>query len=96
MTPRQVAVTVDCADAPHLAAFWERLLGYTRRPAAPGGPYVTIERGDGGPDGPPFVTCQTVPEPKEAKARLHLDSSSIKRAYLSRDDGGWSIVGLTQ
>ena len=73
MTPRQVAVTVDCADASNLAAFWERFLGYTRRPAAPGSPYVTIERGDDGPDGPPFVTFQTVPEPKEAKARLHLD-----------------------
>ena len=34
MTPRQVAITVDCPDAPHLAAFWERFLGYTRRPAA--------------------------------------------------------------
>jgi hypothetical protein len=42
MIPRQVAITVDCADAPHLAAFWERFLGYTRRPAAPGSPYVTI------------------------------------------------------
>ena len=48
MTPRQVGVTVDCADAAHLAAFWERFLGYTRRFAAPGSPYVTIDRGDDG------------------------------------------------
>ena len=73
MTPRQVGVTVDCADAAQLAAFWERFLGYARRPVAPGSPYVTIERRDDGPDGPPFVTFQTVPEPKEGKARLHLD-----------------------
>ena len=73
MTPRQVGITVDCADAPHLAAFWERFLGYTRRFVAPGSPYVTIDRGDDGPDGPPFLTFQTVPEPKEAKVRLHLD-----------------------
>ena len=73
MTPRQVGITVDCADADHLAAFWERFLGYTRRSATPGSPYVTIDRGDDGPDGPPFLTFQTVPEPKKAKVRLHLD-----------------------
>ena len=73
MTPRQVGITVDCADADQLAAFWERFLGYTRRSAAPGSPYVTIDRGDDGPDGPPFLTFQTVPEPKETKVRLHLD-----------------------
>ena len=73
MTPRQVGVTVDCADAAQLAAFWERFLGYAQRPRGPGSAYVTIERRDDGPDGPPFVTFQTVPEPKEGKARLHLD-----------------------
>ena len=73
MTPRQVGITVDCADAADLAAFWERFLGYTRRSAAPGSPYVTIDRGNDGPDGPPFLTFQTVPEPKHAKVRLHLD-----------------------
>lgn len=72
-TPKQIGITVDCPDAALLAAFWERFLGYTRRPGSSGGPYVTIERGDPGPDGPPFVTFQTVPEPKAAKVRLHLD-----------------------
>jgi hypothetical protein len=71
--PKQIGITVDCPDAAHLAAFWERFLGYTRRPGSTAGPYVTIERGDHGTDGPPFVTFQTVPEPKTAKARLHLD-----------------------
>ncbi len=73
MTPRQVGVTVDCPDAQRLAAFWERFLGYTRRSGATGSTYVTIERRDDGPDGPPLVTFQTVPELKEGKARLHLD-----------------------
>src|SRR3954452_20837422 len=73
MTPRQIGITVDCADADQLAAFWEHFLGYTRRRASPGSPYVTIARGDDGPDGPPFVTFQAVPEPKAAKVRLHLD-----------------------
>ena len=34
---------------------------------------MTLERGDGAPDGPPSITFQTVPEPKLSKARLHLD-----------------------
>ena len=67
MVPRQVGITVDCADAAQLASFWERFLGYTRRPGNPGSPYVTIERGDDGPDGPPLLTFQTVPEPKQSK-----------------------------
>ena len=70
---KQIGITVDCPDAAQLAGFWERFLGYTRRPGANAGPYVMIERGDQGADGPPFVTFQTVPEPKSAKARLHLD-----------------------
>jgi hypothetical protein len=73
MVLRQIAVTVDCADASQLASFWAQFLGYTQRPANPGSPYVTIERGPNSPDGPPLVTFQTVPEPKQAKARLHLD-----------------------
>lgn len=71
--PTQIGVTVDCPDAAQLATFWERCLGYTRRPGAPGGPYVTLERGEEAPDGPPLITFQTVPEPKTSKARVHLD-----------------------
>jgi hypothetical protein len=73
MVPRQIGITVDCADAGQLALFWERFLGYKQRPANAGSPYVTIERGPNGPDGPPLLTFQTVPEPKQTKARLHLD-----------------------
>lgn len=70
---KQIGITVDCPDADALAAFWEGCLGYRRRPGAPGGPYVTLVRGDDSPDGPPMLTFQTVPEPKTAKARIHLD-----------------------
>ena len=70
---KQIGITVDCPDADQLAEFWERCLGYARRPGAPGGPYVTLERVDGSPDGPPVVTFQSVPEPKTSKARIHLD-----------------------
>jgi glyoxalase superfamily protein len=70
---KHIGITVDCPDADQLAEFWERCLGYARRPGAPGGPYVTLERVDGSPDGPPVVTFQSVPEPKTSKARIHLD-----------------------
>src|SRR4029078_9999809 len=73
MALRQVGITVDCADAAQLASFWERFLGYTRRPGNPGSPYVTIERGDDGPDGSPILTLQTAPAPKRAKARPPID-----------------------
>jgi hypothetical protein len=72
MTLRQVGITVDCEDAAELAAFWERFLGYSRRPGPSGSPYVTLQR-EGTTDGPPSVTFQTVPEPKTVKARVHLD-----------------------
>jgi hypothetical protein len=92
---KQIAVTVDCPDAAQLASFWERFLDYTRRPGAPGGPYVTLERGDGSPDGPPLLTFQTVPEPKTSKARLHV----VERAHPLVDDmqaAGASLLSRTE
>jgi hypothetical protein len=71
--PHQIGITVDCSDAEELAGFWERFLGYARRPCAAGRPYVTLEREDGGVDGPPLLTFQTMPEPKTSKTRIHLD-----------------------
>src|SRR4051812_25620179 len=66
--PKRIGITVDCPDAAELATFWERCLGYTRRPGASGGPYVTLERGDGSPDGPPLLTFQTVPETEDVQS----------------------------
>lgn len=95
---KQIGVTVDCPDAAQAAAFWERFLGYERRPSTPGGPYVTLERRDGAPDGPPIVTFQTVPEPKTTKARVHLDLF-VEQAGALVDEmtaAGASIVTRTE
>ena len=70
--PKRIGITIDCPDPEQLAAFWERFLGYVRRPGPPGGPYVTIERADGS-DGPPHLTFQRVSEAKVSKVRTHLD-----------------------
>ena len=67
-----IGVTMDCPDPDLAAAFWETFLGYRRRPSRPDSPYVTLERPEGS-DGIALVTFQRVPEPKTAKARLHLD-----------------------
>ena len=97
-TLRQIGVTVDCPDAARAAAFWERFLDYTRRPGTAGGPYVVLERGDRSPDGPPLVTFQTVPEPKTAKARLHLDLfvDHARPVIDDMQDAGAAVVSLTE
>ena len=88
MTAR-IDLTLDCADAPLLAAFWKTALGYVDEP--PPAPFATRAEWlaqvdpDGGefendaawlcdPDGVgPRLSLLTVPEPKTAKNRLHLD-----------------------
>jgi hypothetical protein len=70
-SPR-VGITIDCHDPEVLADFWERFLGYTRRPGGSDGVYVTLERPSEA-EGPPHVTFQRVPEPKTGKSRAHLD-----------------------
>jgi Glyoxalase-like domain len=67
-----LGVTIDCPDPDVVARFWERFLGYHRRAGSPDGPYVTIERPDDS-NGLSHITFQRVPEPKEVKARMHLD-----------------------
>ncbi|GAB2713493.1 VOC family protein [Streptomyces bullii] len=82
-------LTLDCADAPLLAAFWKTALGYVDEP--PPAPFTTREewlaqfglpedeKEDGGawlcdPDGVgPRLSILRVPEPKTAKNRLHID-----------------------
>jgi hypothetical protein len=95
--PKRIGITVDCADAAQLADFWERFLGYTRRPADAGSAYVTIERGPEGPDGPPLLTFQTVPEPKTSKARIHLDLfvDEAKPLVDEMQAGGASLLSRT-
>jgi len=70
--PLRIGITIDCPEPEELAAFWERFLGYGRRPNQSPGPYVTMDRPQGA-EGPPHLTFQKVPEPKVSKARMHLD-----------------------
>ncbi|MFE0171295.1 VOC family protein [Streptomyces sp. NPDC059002] len=85
----RIDLTLDCADAQLLAAFWKTALGYVDEP--PPAPFTTREEwlasfdlpdddpADGGawlcdPDGVgPRLSLLEVPEPKTTKNRLHID-----------------------
>ncbi|MGW9027291.1 VOC family protein [Streptomyces sp. NPDC055722] len=85
----RITLTLDCADAQLLAAFWKTALGYIDEP--PPAPFATREEwhaqfdlpeddsvDDGAwlcdPDGVgPLLSILKVPEPKTAKNRLHID-----------------------
>ena len=85
----RIDLTLDCDDAPLLAAFWKTALGYVDEP--PPAPFTTRAEwiahhdpeddgaeDDGAwlcdPDGVgPRLSILKVPEPKTAKNRLHLD-----------------------
>jgi predicted enzyme related to lactoylglutathione lyase len=59
------SITYDCSDAEKLATFWSEALGY---PVADGASssYAALEAS-------PAWTFIAVPEPKQAKNRVHLD-----------------------
>lgn len=61
-------ITLDCADAGRLAAFWAAALGYVTREDEGGGVVVQPAAGGG-----PILGFQQVPEPKTSKTRVHLD-----------------------
>ncbi|WP_059005728.1 VOC family protein [Streptomyces specialis] len=85
----RIDLTLDCADASVLAAFWKTALGYVDEP--PPAPFTTREEwlasfdppeddsaDDGAwlcdPDGAgPRLSILKVPEPRTAKNRLHID-----------------------
>ncbi|MGY0020059.1 VOC family protein [Streptomyces sp. YJ-C3] len=85
----RIDLTLDCADASLLAAFWKTALGYVDEPPpapfttreewlASFGPPQDEEEDDGAwlcdPDGVgPRLSILKVREPKTAKNRLHLD-----------------------
>ena len=83
-------ITFDCADARAQAMFWAAVTAGTaqERDATPGHvEYVVLPLSDG----MPRLYFQTVPEPKPAKNRVHLDvspDSDDKQAELAR------LVGL--
>ena len=67
MSSTLLTITIDCADANKLAAFWSEVFGTDER--GEDGPNVYIAKSDGGPQ----LYFQAVPEPKVAKNRVHLD-----------------------
>lgn len=73
-------IAVDCVDAARLAAFWSALLD---RPTAEGASagMAVIPPGEGFP----AMMFLSVPEPRTAKNRMHLDLvSSDHRAEAAR------------
>jgi hypothetical protein len=64
-------LTIDCADAAALAAFWARLLD---RPVDDGANelFATVGRADDDGRGPTLMFLR-VPEPKATKNRIHID-----------------------
>ena len=61
-------VTVDCADAAAVAAFWSEALGWEPPWVAPDGSGAVVRP----PGGGPYLELIRVPEPKTTKNRLHL------------------------
>jgi hypothetical protein len=68
MASRIDTVTVDCADAAGLAAFWCEALGYEVADEEDDGVLVSDPAGGGVP-----LFFQVVPEGKTVKNRIHLD-----------------------
>jgi predicted enzyme related to lactoylglutathione lyase len=65
-------ITFDCADARAQALFWAAVTGWSaeERDATPGHvEYAVVPPGEGAPR----LYFTTVPEPKAAKNRVHLD-----------------------
>ena len=65
-------ITFDCADAREQAAFWAAVTGWTatEQDSTPGHVEYSVDPPDGTS---PRLYFTTVPEPKRAKNRLHLD-----------------------
>jgi hypothetical protein len=62
------AVTIDCLDPARLARFWGALLDRPEAPSLPGWRHL------GDRCGPALrIKFQPEPEPKQGKARIHLD-----------------------
>lgn len=68
MGNRWSAITVDCRDPHRVASFWSALLDREAGPSQEGWVYL-----GGYDDVLPRLVFQPVPEPKQAKNRLHLD-----------------------
>ena len=89
MACRMHNVTVDCADAPGLAAFWAEALGW--HVFSDDDPEVLVTsafpRGAAGPS----MLFIPVPEGRKVKNRLHLDLEPVDR---TRDEEVERLLGL--
>lgn len=99
--------TVDCADAPALAAFWGKLLGWHVFIDDDPEVYVAANYPNTGGQGLLFIP---VPEPKTAKNRIHFDvvptdctrDEQVEKAialgatvlgdFRKPDGGGWVVM----
>ena len=105
MATARIDLTLDCADAALMAAFWKLALGYEDEPPPP--PFATREEWldhygvppeerEGGawihdPAGVgPRLAILAVPEPKVAKNRLHID---VRVAGPGTPDERWARIG---
>lgn len=61
-------ITIDCVDVPRVARFWSELLGEKAYEPMPG--WRRLGRSS---ESRPMLNFQPVPEPKQGKARVHMD-----------------------
>ncbi|WP_299050097.1 VOC family protein [uncultured Nocardioides sp.] len=76
MTSHISHTSVDCRDAYALSVFWGQVLGYAGdpdEPDEPGDEECLLQS----PDGAHRLLFIEVPEPKEAKNRIHLDLEPV-------------------
>jgi predicted enzyme related to lactoylglutathione lyase len=86
MTSLVQHITIDCADAYELAVFWAEVLGATVSDEdGPGDPEALVETPRAA------LLFISVPEPKSAKNRVHLDLQPDDR---SRDEEVQRLLGL--
>ncbi len=89
------ALTFDCADAIGQARFWAAALGFEMDPE-PEPDFAQITDPSGATGG---IDFQTVPEPKVAKNRMHLDlrPTGSMRAEVERLQGlGATVRGFIE
>jgi catechol 2,3-dioxygenase-like lactoylglutathione lyase family enzyme len=100
-----VQLTVDCADPERLADFWSAAIGYAKVDYSGHyaehpewiGRFAAVRRPEEGGPGPAMLHFQAVPEPKEAKNRLHFDliSEDVSGEVLRLERLGATVMTQT-
>ncbi|MEA2526579.1 MAG: hypothetical protein QOF33_3391 [Thermomicrobiales bacterium] len=89
MVSRIECVTIDCANAQRLAAFWAGVLGYETHEDIEGWVVIRDPRGAG-----PMMGFQQVPEGKIIKNRVHVDTTQVDGAWQD-EVGRLASLGAT-